>query len=268
LDSFAGFNGNLDDIVNMTVTAYEEGAQYIVWPEVYVHPDRMEETCENYVRSKIVPKLYPRIESYLVVGCEQAYMNSTCPVGNIAVTIDAKGKILGTYGKEHPVTMIGEQSCFRNGYKTYDTPALSFSTLICYDIDFEDSTAIVSDLGASLILNPSEDWSAARTHFAASVFRAIENRVAIVKSDWGWDSAIISPTGEVVAMFNSKSLHREILTANVSVYPHGSGGWNRIRLNIFPVACIIILGALLVRSLKVLRADSSRGSNLETRLLY
>ena len=158
------FKGDLADLVNMTTAAYRDGAEYIVWPEVYIHPERIGDSCESYVRTKVVPKLYPNIQAYLVVGCEQAYVNSTCTVGNIAVTLSPNGTILGTYGKQHPVTMIGEQSCFRNGYRKYDAPGLSFSTLICYDSDFEDSTAIVSDMGSSLVLTPSEDWYVFFTH--------------------------------------------------------------------------------------------------------
>ena len=259
------FKGDLSDMVNMTRKAYHNGSQFIVWPEVYVHPLSVDDSCEHYVNSQIVPLLYPDINATVVVGCEQLMANSTCAIGNIAVTIGPDGAMLGTYGKQHPVTMIGEQSCYRNGYKSYKSsiPNISFSTLICFDSDFEDSTATVADMGASLVLTPSEDWAAARTHFAASVFRAVENRVAIAKSDWGWDSAIIAPSGEIVTMFNSKKIHRQILTADVNIYPR-TGGWNRIRFLLFPLGCLAVLCVLLYRSLRHMRAQ---GSSLQTRLL-
>jgi apolipoprotein N-acyltransferase len=261
------FQGALDDLVNMTKTTAEKGAEYIVWPEVYVKSPIAGESCESYVNREIVPKLYPGIKSNVVVGCEEELTDSTCATGNIAVTIGTNGTILGTYGKQHPVTMIGEHSCYRNGYRKYDSSSnVGFSTLICYDADFEDSSAIVSDMGAALILTPSEDWSAARTHFAASVFRAIENRVAIAKSDWGWDSAIISPTGEIVKMFNSKKIHRQILTADVTVYPQFQGGWNRIRHSLFPLVCLSTLGFLVFVSVRRIRRSQSVES-IEARLL-
>lgn len=260
------FKGDLSDMVNMTREAFSNGAQFIVWPEVYVYPTSSEESCEDYVKTSIVPLLYPEINATVVIGCEQQMPNAACAIGNIAVTVGPEGSILGTYGKQHPVTMIGEKSCYRNGYRAYKSSSsnISFSTLICFDADFEDSTALVSDLGASLILTPSEDWAAARTHFAASVFRAIENRVAIAKSDWGWDSAIISPAGEILKMFNSRKIHRQILTADVPLYPSLQGGWNRIRILLFPAACLIVLGSLLIKSFKKMREQTP---GLQTRLL-
>lgn len=139
----------------------------------------------------------------------------------------------------------------RNGYSVWPLrgfPDFNFSTLICYDTDFVDSPAIVSDMGASLILNPSEDWSAARGHFAASVFRAVENRVAIAKADWGWDSAIIQPDGTVAEFFTAPEMHRALLHANVTLYPQKAGN-NMIRLNIFPVTCVVISASFLAHQL-------------------
>jgi len=52
--------------------------------------------------------------------------------------------------------------------------------------------------GAQLIGVPSNDWSSiADKHYTHVVFRAVENRVAMVKADGGWDSAIIDPYGRI-----------------------------------------------------------------------
>lgn len=262
----ARFKGNLSDIVNMTrVAHFDHHADFIVWPEVYVHPEEVGQSCEHYVEEYIAP-LLADVNAYVVVGCEEFKdpAKSTCTTGNLAVTVDRNGsRVMGSYGKQHPVTMIGERSCVRNGYRNYPmaNTSMSFSTLICYDADFEDSSAIVADMGASLILTPSEDWSAARSHFAASVFRAIENRVVIAKSDWGWDSAIIDSNGHIVKMFSSKKLHREILTGEVTLYPQTSS-WNRYKFHVFPIACICLLAWMLSNSLR-----KARASGIEARLL-
>jgi predicted amidohydrolase len=239
---------------------------------VYVHPDIPGESCEDYIVRKISP-LLGNSTAYVVVGCSQS-LEGDCPTANLAITIAPGGSIVGTYGKQHPVMMIGERSCLKNGYRNYSInpmfvngQTLSFSTLICYDTDFEDSSSIVADLGASLILNPSEDWSAARGHFAAAVFRAVENRVAIAKADWGWDSAIIQPNGEITAAFNSKTIHREVLTSDVLMFRQ-STHWNRVRLNIFPLMNVIICLSLWYVGLRR-STTANRGSalDIETRLL-
>jgi len=145
---------------------------------------------------------------------------------------------------------------------------LTFSTLICYDMDFADSAAHVADDGAHFILNPSEDWTAARGHFAASVFRAVENRVSVAKCDWGWDSVIIDPFGNLKASFATKNEHREILSAEVPVLPDRTG-WYFIRQNLFPALCILFLMLYVVANFSE-PADNSLAnerSDIEARLV-
>ena len=254
------FEGDLSDILNLTLEAsVNDRSQFVVWPELYINPRYQEErTCEKYIRDEVLPRV-KSIDSYLVVGCDERTKDSDCPFGNLAFTIAPNGtSILGFYGKQHPVTMIGERSCIRDGYKSYKVSdsakinghvvpqGLTISTLICYDMDFGDSVSRVAGDGAHLVLNPSEDWAAARGHFAASVFRAIENRVSVAKCDWGWDSVIIDPFGKVQASFTSKDDHRQVLTANVPILLPRSH-WYYFRQNVFPWLCISVLVISLVR---------------------
>ena len=257
------FNGNISDLIEMTREAVQNGSEFVVWPEAYVRPPEKRISCEKYIHDHILSEI-EHLKAYLVVGCAE-YVPGACPIGNLAFVISPDQKILGSYGKQHPVTMIGEESCIRNGYRNYQISNLniSFSTLICYDTDFEDSPAIVADMGTSLILNPSEDWAAARGHFAAAVFRAVENRVAIAKSDWGWDSAIIGPDGTVKTYFTSKRVNRAILSASVTIYPQNSRT-NRLRSSAFPLLCIgISIGMLLVKILQRRESQESHRSLIE-----
>ena len=240
------FNGDPSDLVSLTLSASSDGARFIVWPEVYVRPEGLNQTCEEYVSTRLLP-LLEKADAYIVIGCAER-LSGTCPTANLAITVSPEGRIIGSYGKQHPVTMIGEQSCIRNGYRNYpiqssliskDPVDLSFSTLICYDMDFGNSPSIVADQGVSLILNPSEDWAAARGHFAASVFRAVENRVVVAKSDWGWDSAIIQANGVIQTMYDTERMHRETLMAEVNLVPQGSTH-NRLRLTILPWTCMLL----------------------------
>ena len=256
------FNGNLTDIIEMTRNASIGGSQYIVWPETYISPPSG--TCSEYIQSKILPHT-KKLDSTIVIGCLEI-MPGDCPTANLAITVRGS-RVLGVYGKQHPVSMIGESSCWKNGYDVMpigtekvndevdDDVTSGFATLICYDMDFGDSAATVSDMGAVLILNPSEDWSAARGHFAASVFRAVENRVAVAKCDWGWDSAIIDGMGRIETIYDTPDIHREILTANVSLYsPKDYQGW--VLQNVFPLLAICGLISILFVAWKRMRRET------------
>ena len=74
--------------------------------------------------------------------------------------------------------------------------------MICYDADFSAPIAKTADVGAALILNPANDWEEVRHHFSVTVIRAIENRVAIVKSEKNFDPVIVDPFGNIVALGN------------------------------------------------------------------
>jgi apolipoprotein N-acyltransferase len=262
-------------MLNLTRTASQAGSQFIGWPEEYIVPDRVSETCQDFIKDKILPYLHD-VDAYVVVGCEQALDSLECPVGNLAFTIAPRGTgILGFYGKQHPVTMIGERSCLLDGYTSYTVSSqflsgtakeFKFSTLICYDMDFPDSSAIVADLGAAMILNPSEDWAAARGHFAASVFRAVENRIAVAKTDWGWDSAIIDPFGRIFASYNSNQIQREILTANVPILERATGTYY-FSQHVLPYTGFVILGIAILARLVKIRASARESNEFQTRLI-
>lgn len=120
---------------------------------------------------------------------------------NEATVVDPHGKFLGVFGKDHPVTFGGETSLSRGTYPVYDTLIGRIATIICYDLDYTDTTRKMVRQGAQIIAIPSNDWSAiADKHFNHVVFRAIENRVAMVKADGGYDSAIIDPRGNILSL--------------------------------------------------------------------
>jgi apolipoprotein N-acyltransferase len=69
---------------------------------------------------------------------------------------------------------------------------------------------------------PSNDSvpSLARTHYTHMVFRAIENRVALVKADRMRDAAVIDPWGRVVAKVVDPAGRRSTLIADVPPGTH------------------------------------------------
>ena len=75
-----------------------------------------------------------------------------------------------------------------------------------------------------MILAPSIDFkSIADVRATSTAFRAIENRVAMVKADVAWDSVIVAPNGRVI---DSTAAHTErgekaLLVADVPLGPRG-----------------------------------------------
>jgi len=176
------------------------GAKFVVLPEFFFNGNDFR-TCDELIKSWISPQV-AGLGAYVTVGCLQYSSHSSCSTSNLAITIGPDGSIVSTYGKMRPTP--GEKSCSQPGYFAHQFtpvsgPGFKFSPLICYDMDFIEPAAKSADLGSSLIVNPSNDWNDVRNHFAASVIKAVENRVAIVKAERRTDAAIIDPFGNVAA---------------------------------------------------------------------
>ncbi|HEX6304529.1 MAG TPA: nitrilase-related carbon-nitrogen hydrolase [Anaerolineales bacterium] len=105
------------------------------------------------------------------------------------------------FSKDHPTVFLGETHTSLGVYPVYDTALGRLATIICYDLDFIDTARKMARNGAQIIAAPSLDGpSLAVQHYAMAVFRAIENRVTIIKSDSsGSDSVIVDPYGRILA---------------------------------------------------------------------
>jgi apolipoprotein N-acyltransferase len=76
-----------------------------------------------------------------------------------------------------------------------------------------------------MILAPSIDVeSISSVRSASTVFRAVENRVAMVKADAAWDSVVVAPNGQVLAIDNIHTQlgGRALLVADVPLGPRGA----------------------------------------------
>lgn len=188
---------NVDSIhnrmVEQTLEAAKKGAKFIVWPEGSFNWDPRVEDLLNLADLAIETESF-LVPGYVVVVGEEGFRNE-------ATVIDPEGNFLGVFGKDHPVVFGGETSLSRGTYPVYETELGKLATIICYDLDFTDTTRKMVKRGAQLIGVPSNDWgSIADKHYTHVVFRAIENRVAMVKADGGYNSAIIDPYGRILEL--------------------------------------------------------------------
>jgi apolipoprotein N-acyltransferase len=179
-------------MISQTREAAADGAQLVVWPEGSFLWDPQVEDRLNLTDLARTNGIY-LASGYLVIE-EEGFRNE-------ATVINPQGEFLGVFGKDHPVVFGGETSLTRGTYPVYDTPLGKLGTIICYDLDYTDTARKLARAGAQVIAVPSNDWgSIAEKHYTHVVFRAVENRVAMIKADGGFDSAIIDPYGRIVSL--------------------------------------------------------------------
>lgn len=180
-------------MIEQSHEASKMGAKLIVWPEGSVTVDPQVDLSEvDFVR------LAKETGSYMAIGY---VVNIENGFRNEATVVDPQGNFLGFFGKDHPVIFAGETSSTQGTYPVYDTLLGKVATIICYDLDYTDTTRKMVKQGAQIIAIPSNDWSTiADKHFSHVVFRAVENRVAMVKADGGYDSTIIDPHGNILSL--------------------------------------------------------------------
>ncbi|KAF4743907.1 hypothetical protein FOZ62_029646, partial [Perkinsus olseni] len=248
---------SVDEQLTRTRTAVEEyGAKIVVWPEAWLGLFENMSAATGFVERELGP-LAKELHISMTVGAE------TETWGNLALTIGPNGVIQNVYGKQHPIRISGEKSKLVFGYPTIPlNPALvdqhtdglqlppggygRVGSLICYDMDFPSAARELVSEGSTLILNPSQDWAAVRSHFATAVFRAVENRVAIVKADVGWDSAIIDPLGNKVVGFERDKCTEEVIVGTVSL---GTGTTLAVYLgDLVAVSCLMFVALALVQA--------------------
>lgn len=192
----------LDSLTRMAIQA--GGPDLVVWPETAV-PDYVREGKESH---RLVHEL-TRLGAPILVGSMDIEWPEEGPplYFNSSVLFDTAGTIREVYDKQHLV-MFGEyiplrplgpimkamtpiEESFDAGTEStvfeLDGPEVRFSALIC----FEDTVAKLARravrAGARLLINQTNDaWfdvsSASQQHMTHSVFRAVENRVPVVRS--------------------------------------------------------------------------------------
>ncbi|MCA9931451.1 MAG: apolipoprotein N-acyltransferase [Anaerolineales bacterium] len=198
-----------DILFAQTRAAAADGAQLVVWPEgAYLGEPQVEQASS-------LQALTAETGVYLAFG----YVVET-PEGlrNESVLVTPQGEFLDVYGKAHPVFFAGETSVSHDTYPVHDTTLGKIGIPICYDLDFTDVSRVMAKQGAQILAAPSNDWSGiAIHHYTHTVFRAIENRTAIVKSERAYDSSVVDGYGRVLAHTATPAGSRDLLIADVAL---------------------------------------------------
>jgi apolipoprotein N-acyltransferase len=203
----------IDRYVKLTLQAIKDNPDLIIWPEAAL-PVVLEEEPFYYEKVKDLVK---EIKTPVVLGAVTLrnghYYNSSLLVSDQGENLELYDKLhLVPFGEYIPlkkilgfletVVPIGEITPGKE-YKVFKRPA-KFSVLICFEDLFPELSRRFVKKGANFLVNITNDaWykmsSAPYQHLQASVFRAVENRVFLVRSANTGVSCFIGPSGEVVS---------------------------------------------------------------------
>jgi apolipoprotein N-acyltransferase len=229
----------------MTRDAAAKGAKVVVWPEEALDYD------PRVIHTDWIPALVRQTNVYLAMGFTPNAQDGAAP--NTALLWTPEGDVAAVYLKTHRVLVEGEAFTPGTVYPTVKTSLGTLGMIICFDIDFPDGPSRrVAQNGAQMILAPSIDFeSIADIRSASTAFRAMENRVAMVKADVAWDSVLVAPNGEVVASTAIKT-DRGADALLVADVPVGPGKSTFTSLGGVPFQCLeytataIMIGAIVV----------------------
>ena len=205
----------------------------MVWPEGALSYDPRQRNSDVFQR------LAKENNVYLVIG-----FGLRAPEGlyNQVVVVSPQGEFLGTYGKAHPVSYVGETSLAHNGYPVFDTPVGKLGTIICYDLTYADTARGAARNGAQIIAAPSNDWPELYDkEYIMPMYRAIENRVALIKADTQFDSVIVDPYGRILSLSSSAQGKEALVMADV---PIGTANTPQVVLGDW-VGWLCLIGAIV-----------------------
>ena len=197
--------------------AAAQGAQVIFTPEMGLALDPQVEYTEE------LRALASETGAYFfltyVVSNEEEFRNE-------AVVLTPSGEFLEVYGKNH---VFGERPTPTAGvYPVYETPLGRLATLICHDVNYTDVSRILTRNGTQLIAAPIREFGGVGEQlWTNAVFRAVENRIAIVFTGVAHNTALIDPYGRLLALKLNPEGERLTLVMDV---PLGTGDAPLVRM--------------------------------------
>jgi apolipoprotein N-acyltransferase len=259
----------LNNYIELTSIAAKDGSSLIIWPEASV-PALWGEASADAQFAQVF-SLAGQLNTNLLVGVVsrsgEAYFNS-------ALFIDNLGHPSKIYNKLHLVP-FGEYVPFKNTFPFLQTIApigdiepgreytifrqpVNFSVLICFEDLFPELSREFIKRGARFLVNITNDaWykqgSAPYQHFAASVFRAVENRVYLVRAANTGISGFIDPFGRLLSIVQDaagkNSFVKGYSSQSICLAPIRRTIYNRYG-DLFILFCLILDACVIMFVLK------------------
>jgi apolipoprotein N-acyltransferase len=255
----------LDLYRKLSMEAAESKPHIIVWPETAA-PFFFQ---DNNHKRKDVLDLAETTGSYLLFGSPSyERKDGRNYLKNSAYLVSPLQETLGQYDKVHLVPfgeyvplreflffvdkLVAGAGDFMPGdeFRPLMVEGKKAGVLVCYEGIFSEIGRKYKNNGADLFVNITNDaWygrtSAPYQHLSMIVFRAVENRVPIVRAANTGISAIIHPTGKVVA--KTEIFERTVLNGNVRMFD--SDIFYTRHGDLFVYICIVFMIAIFSVSL-------------------
>ncbi len=260
--------------IELTKKAKAENPDLIVWAET-MHPYLAVESGEL----DELKKLAKDFQAKMLIGVltDKSRSSERFELYNSAYLVSADGEVLGSYDKIHLVP-VSELLPFRTVLPWLEDLALYFSglkqlpmlnpgtklepfklgghqfgVLICYESVFPELSRALSRKGAQFIMNLSNDgWfgdsAELEQMLAISVFRAVENRIGLVRATNTGISAFISPIGRMDVFTDGNGRAKEIegvFTQSVEITPSSGTFYSRWG-DWFTAVCAIVLALIIL----------------------
>ena len=189
---------------------------------------------------------------FLAIG----YLNSELNEDRLML-IDPEGQVLAEYAKTYLIPFED----YRKGkgeVSFIEIEGVRVGGMVCQDDNFTRLSRKCGRNEAGVVAVPTLDWAQVKiVHLQSSIHRAIESRYAVVRATINGISAIISPTGEVLARQDHFTDGPGVIIAEVPVYSTRTvfsiiGHWPVVVSVVFLAMCI---GLDFLRSISKNQSD-------------
>jgi apolipoprotein N-acyltransferase len=199
-----------DAFAEQAQDASAQGAQVIYSPEMMFNFDPQVEYTEQF------RTLAQETGAYLFISYTVGIEGQ--PWRNESVMLSPAGVFSQVYGKNH-TWLIGEPDTPSAGvFPVYDTPLGRLAGMICHDANYTDIARKLTANGAQIIAAPYREFGGfGEQAWTNALFRAVENRTAVVISGVATVSGIFNPDGSIVALDTDIGGSRVTLVGDVTL---------------------------------------------------
>jgi len=256
----------------LTKLASKDGPDIIIWPETSA-PGLF--NADEELRAKIV-NLVKDINTPLLIGAATSSAANADTYFNSALLFSGDGDLIGQYNKLHLVPFgefipfegalpflragrLQEAGAFSRGWEYtvfgFSSPRceFQFSTLICFEDIFPDLVRTFVNNGADFLVNITNDAWFGKTaepyqHAQASVFRAVENRVEVVRAANTGLSCFIDRHGRIYESVRDSLAGETFVSGYATAQVHIKHAPTMYKKfgDLFALACFFITGTLVV----------------------
>ena len=203
-------DGILKENIILTDKCFKDfSPDLVIWPETAV-PDNI--LTEEDLKKEITAMVQQTKTNFLIgsalIGDENIY--------NSAVLIDKNSRVLNTYSKMHLVPFSEARFSAGDKIGLMSLNANLFGAAICSEDHYPALFQSMTQKGAQfIVLLLNDGWfkhsEALTTHLQASIIRAVENGLPLIRSANTGFSAVIAPYGEI--LYNLPLDQKDVLKA-------------------------------------------------------